>query len=225
MKKYKRKRGGGDKPKNFLKYDLVEVFRNGRNVENGFELGLIFSNKIEHSNSTEVLYKVLLENGNEVILSECILDIRNRMNYNIEDIEKNNLIVEKLKIIFINTLKELNNEPFSNYETKMDVGKIIFSVFTKTPLNEEIANVLACNEDYKYLGNCPFNLNNNLNIQAEIPSTRTRNSIEGGSRISKKTKTKGKISKKTKTKGKISKKRRNKNKKNLTNKMTTKIKN
>ena len=148
--------GGAGKPIGFKKFDVVKVFENAKHT-GGYQMGIIFSQKMKVKNVKNHKYIVQFEYGDQEDVEENKLEVVKR--FKNQDIrEKRNKVI-RYTLLVAKTLQEFGPPRNSEGEKKIIPdydGKIRFSVFADQPLNEEINNLIACNQSHRQEGDCPF---------------------------------------------------------------------
>ena len=162
MKRYTRKKVGGvKKPKGFKKFDVVHVFKNEEHT-GSYEMAVLFSRK--HRDGT---FTVQYEDGSQGDIPETDLVLVNRFHRTPQEIKKIHKEVIRYILLVDKTLNynrknRINRYPdgqLSRLKEKLGPeyhGKIRFALFSGKPLNENVANLIACNKNYGDVGECPF---------------------------------------------------------------------
>ena len=162
MKRYTRKKvGGTGKPKGFKKFDVVHVFKNEEHT-GSYEMAVLFSRK--HRDGT---YTVQFEEGSQGDIPETDLVVVNRFRRTPQEIENLRKKVIRYTLLVDKTLNYTSQTRMHGYPKKQLSrlkeklgpeydGKIRFALFSDRPLNENVANLIACNETDSDVGECPF---------------------------------------------------------------------
>ena len=162
MKRYTRKKvGGTGKPKGFKKFDVVHVFKNEEHT-GSYEMAVLFSRK--HRDGT---YTVQFEEGSQGDIPETDLVVVNRFRRTPLEIENLRKKVIRYTLLVDKTLNYTSQTRMHGYPKKQLSrlkeklgpeydGKIRFALFSDRPLNENVANLIACNETHSHVGECPF---------------------------------------------------------------------
>ena len=161
MKRYTRKKVGGvKKPKGFKKFDVVHVLNE---EDTGiYEMAVLFSRKHRDGKFT-----VQYEDGSQGDIPETDLVVVNRFHRTPQEIENIHkkviryiLLVDKtLNYNRKNRIHRYPKNQLSDLKEKLGPeyhGKIRFALFSGRPLNENVANLIACNKNYGHVGKCPF---------------------------------------------------------------------
>ena len=162
MKRYTRKKvGGGENPSDFKKFDVVHVFKNVGHT-GSYEMAVLFSRK--HRDGT---FTVQFEDGSQGDPYSTDLVLVNRFDRTRKQIENIHKKVIRYTLLLDKTLNYTSetwihgypNKQLSRRKEKLGPeydGKIRFALFSGRPLNENVANLIACNETHSHVGECPF---------------------------------------------------------------------
>lgn len=155
MKRYTRKKvGAGEKPEGFKKFDVVQVFKNDEHT-GSYEMAVLFSRK--HRDGT---FTVQFEEGSQGDIPETDLVVVNRFDRTRKQIENLRKKVIRYTLLVDKTLNHgYPKKQLSRLKEKLGPeydGKIRFALFSDRPLNENVANLIACNETHSDVGECPF---------------------------------------------------------------------
>ena len=162
MKRYTRKKvGAGEKPEGFKKFDVVHVFKNKEHT-GSYEMAVLFSRK--HRDGT---FTVQFEDGTQGDPHSTDLVLVNRFHRTRKQIENIHKNVIRYTLLLDKTLNYTSqtwihgypNKQLSRHKEKLGPeyhGKIRFALFSGRPLNENVANLIACNKNYGHVGKCPF---------------------------------------------------------------------
>ena len=162
MKRYTRKKvGGGENPSDFKKFDVVHVFKNKEHT-GSYEMAVLFSRK--HRDGT---FTVQFEDGTQGDPHSTDLVLVNRFHRTRKQIENIHKKVIRYILLVDKTLNYNRKNRIHRYPKKQlsDLkeklgpeydGKIRFALFSGRPLNENVANLIACNKNYGHVGKCPF---------------------------------------------------------------------
>ena len=117
-------------------------------------MGVLFSKK--HRNGK---YTVQFENGIVDDIPETDLLFHSRLDNlnNDNDIEQKRKDVIRYTLLFEKTINKYGDPVNAHGDTKGVFeyeGKIRFAVFSGRSLNEDVANIIACNKDARQLGKC-----------------------------------------------------------------------
>ena len=161
MKRYTRKKVGGvKKPKGFKKFDVVRVLNE---EDTGiYEMAVLFSRKHQDGKFT-----VQFEQGAQGDIPETDLVLVNRFRRTPQEIENIHKKVIRYILLLDKTLNNTSqtwihgypNDQLSDLKEELGPeyhGKIRFALFSGRPLNENVANLIACNKNYGHVGECPF---------------------------------------------------------------------
>ena len=115
-------------------------------------MGILFSRK--HRNGT---YTVQFENGTQEEALETHLDLDKRFHRTPREIENKRKDVIRYTLLFEKTLGWYG-DPVDAHGIKKKVphyeGKIRFSIFSDRSFNEDVANMIACNQQARQIGKC-----------------------------------------------------------------------
>ena len=125
-------------------------------------MAVLFSRK--HRDGT---FTVQFEEGSQGDIPETNLVVVNRFRRTRKQIENIHKKVIRYTLLLDKTLNNTSqtwihgypNKQLSDLKEKLGPeyhGKIRFALFSGRPLNENVANLIACNKNYGHVGECPF---------------------------------------------------------------------